>query len=80
MDYEVAIWWGLLTPRGVPPDIRRAIHGAVNEALGDPALRRVYDAEGATPSPVGPDEFATVLRADLARWRQVAQAANIRAE
>jgi tripartite-type tricarboxylate transporter receptor subunit TctC len=80
VDYEVAIWWGLLTPRGVPPDIRRAIHATVNEALGDAALRRVYDAEGATPSPVGPDEFATILRADLARWREVAQAANIRAE
>jgi tripartite-type tricarboxylate transporter receptor subunit TctC len=32
------------------------------------------------PSPVGPDEFAKTLHADLARWREVAQAANIRAE
>jgi tripartite-type tricarboxylate transporter receptor subunit TctC len=80
VDYEVAIWWGLLTPKGVPPDIRRAIHAAANEALADPALQRVYDAEGATPSPVGPEEFAAVLHADLARWRAVAAAANIRAE
>jgi tripartite-type tricarboxylate transporter receptor subunit TctC len=80
VDYEVAIWWGLLAPKGVPPELRRAIHAAVNEALGDPALKRVYDVEGATPSPVGPEDFAGLLRADLARWRQVAQAANIRAE
>ncbi|MCB4823172.1 tripartite tricarboxylate transporter substrate-binding protein [Roseicella aerolata] len=80
VDYEVAIWWGLLAPKGVPPEIRRAIHAAANEALGDPTLRRVYDGEGDTPSPVGPEEFASLLRADLARWRQVAQAANIRAE
>jgi tripartite-type tricarboxylate transporter receptor subunit TctC len=80
VDYEVAIWWGLLAPKGVPPDIRRAIHAAVNEALADPALKRVYDAEGAIPSPVGPEEFPAILRADLARWRKVAEAANIRAE
>ncbi|MDO9707152.1 tripartite tricarboxylate transporter substrate-binding protein [Paracraurococcus lichenis] len=80
IDYEVAIWWGLLAPKGVPLEIRRAIHAAVNEALGDPALRRVYDAEGAVPSPGGPEEFAAVLRADLARWRRVAQAANIQPE
>ncbi|TCZ65521.1 tripartite tricarboxylate transporter substrate-binding protein [Roseicella aquatilis] len=80
IDYEMAIWWGLLAPRGLPPGIRRAIHAAVNEALGDPALRRVYAAEGATPSPSGSDDFAATLHADLARWRRVAQAAGIRAE
>jgi tripartite-type tricarboxylate transporter receptor subunit TctC len=80
LDYEVSIWWGLLTPRGVPPEIRAAIHAATNAALADANLKRIYDAEGATPSPVGPEEFGTILHADLARWREVAQAANIRAE
>jgi len=80
VDYEVSIWWGLLTPRGVPPDIRAAIHGATNAALADANLKRIYDAEGATPSPVGPQEFGTILHTDLARWREVAQAANIHAE
>ena len=80
VDYEAAIWWGLLTPRGVPPELRAAIHAATNAALAEPSLKRIYDAEGATPSPVGPGEFATILQADLARWRRVAQAANIRAE
>jgi tripartite-type tricarboxylate transporter receptor subunit TctC len=56
------------------------VHGAVNAALADPAIQRIYDAEGARPSPVGPEEFPAVLRADLARWREVARAANIRAE
>ena len=80
VDYEVSIWWGLLAPRGLPPEIRRAIHAAVNEALADPALRRIYEAEGASPAPGCFEEFASMLRADLARWRSVAQAANIRAE
>ncbi|MDB5373284.1 MAG: Tripartite-type tricarboxylate transporter, receptor component TctC, partial [Belnapia sp.] len=80
IDYEVSIWWGLLTPKGVPPEIRAAIHAAANAALADANLQRIYAAEGATPAPSGPDEFAGVLKADLARWREVAQAANIRAE
>ncbi|MBL6454084.1 tripartite tricarboxylate transporter substrate binding protein [Belnapia sp. T6] len=80
IDYEVAIWWGLLTPRGLPPAIRTAIHAAVNAALEDPNLARIYAAEGATPSPVGPEEFPAILHADLARWREVARLADIRAE
>lgn len=80
VDYEVAIWWGLLAPRGLPPEIRRAVHAAVNDVLADPGLLRIYDAEGARPSPVGPDDYAAILHDDLARWREVARAANIRAE
>ena len=81
VDYEVAIWWGLLAPKGLPVDLRRAIHGAVKAALADPGLQRIYDAEGAKPAPQGGlDEFAETLRADLARWREVARIANIRAE
>jgi tripartite-type tricarboxylate transporter receptor subunit TctC len=80
VEYDASIWWGLLAPRGLPPAVRAAIHAAANEALADPALRRVYETEGARPSPAGPEAFAPLLRADLARWRQVAQAADIRAE
>jgi tripartite-type tricarboxylate transporter receptor subunit TctC len=80
IDYEVAIWWGLLTPHGLPPGTRAAIHAAVNGALGDTNLARIYAAEGATPSPVGPEAFADVLHADLARWREVVRMADIRAE
>ena len=80
IDYEAAIWWGLLAPRGLPAEIRAAVHAAANGALGDANLARIYAAEGATPSPVGPEEFPAILHADLARWREVARIAEIRAE
>ncbi len=80
VDYEVTIWWGLLAPKGLPPALRSTIHGAVNAALAEPALARIYEGEGARPAQGGPDEFPRVLHADLARWRDLARAANIRAE
>ncbi|GAA0601245.1 tripartite tricarboxylate transporter substrate binding protein [Craurococcus roseus] len=80
LDYEASIWWGLLAPRGLPPEARAAIHAAANAALADPELARVYDAEGARPARGGPEEFPALLREELARWREVAQAAGIRAE
>lgn len=80
VDYEADIWWGLLAPKNLAPPVRQAIHAAVTEALAEPSLRRIYEAEGATPSPGPYDEFAAVLRADMDRWRKVAEAANIRME
>jgi tripartite-type tricarboxylate transporter receptor subunit TctC len=80
LDYEVSIWWGLLAPRGLQPEVRTAVHAAANAALSDPELARVYDGEGARPAPGGPEAFPALLRQELARWREVAQAAGIRAE
>jgi tripartite-type tricarboxylate transporter receptor subunit TctC len=80
VDYEVSIWWGLFAPKGLPADVRMAIHGAVSAALADPQLKRIYAAEGAVPAQDGPDAFAATLRADLARFREVARAADIKPE
>ena len=80
IDYEAAIWWGLLAPHGLPAELRAAVHAAANAALGDANLARIYAAEGASPSPVGPGEFPAILHADLARWREVARIADIRPE
>jgi tripartite-type tricarboxylate transporter receptor subunit TctC len=80
LDYEAEIWWGLLTPKGVAPDVLRGLNAATREALAEPEVRRIYEAEGARPAPTSPEEFAASLRADIARFQEVAQAANIRLE
>jgi len=80
LDYEATIWWGLFGPRGLPGDVTRTLNAAVRTALVEPDVARIYESEGATPSPSTPAEFGATLRADIARFREVAQAANIRAE
>lgn len=77
LDYEAAIWWGLLAPRGTPV---AAISEHVRAALADPAIQRLYEAEGATPAPSTPEAFATALAGDIARFREVARLANITVE
>ncbi|HEY4254088.1 MAG TPA: tripartite tricarboxylate transporter substrate-binding protein [Roseomonas sp.] len=80
IDYEADIWWGLFGPKGMPPEVIARLNAASNEALADPATERLMQAEGARPAPDTSANFATLLREELARWRQVAQAANIRTE
>jgi tripartite-type tricarboxylate transporter receptor subunit TctC len=43
-------------------------------------VARIYEAEGATPGGSTPQQYAEVLRDDIARFREVAQAANIKLE
>ena len=78
IDYEAAIWWGLLGPRGIPPEPMRILSAAIAASLTEPDVARVYESEGATPAGSTPEHYAEVLRHDIAGFREVAQAANIR--
>jgi tripartite-type tricarboxylate transporter receptor subunit TctC len=80
IDYEADIWWGLFAPRGLPEPILARVNAETNAALRDPAMARLFQAEGARPSPASPAEFTTLLGSEFDRWREVAQAANIRPE
>lgn len=66
--------------RGLPPEVTRILNAAVAASLAEPDVARIYEAEGATPPPSTPAGFAEILRADIARFREVAQPAEIRVE
>jgi len=78
IDYESDIWWGLFGPRGLPPEILARVNLAANTALADPEMAKLLQTEGARPSPATPQAFSGILRVELARWREVAAAANIK--
>ena len=80
LDYEASIWWGLLAPRGLPPTISALLQAAIRDALSEPDIARVYEAEGARPSFASGAEFQSELARDITRFRDVATRANIRAE
>jgi tripartite-type tricarboxylate transporter receptor subunit TctC len=79
-DYEAGIWWGLLTRRGLPAEIRARINEAANEATATGRLAENLASEGATPARETPEGADRFIQTDLARWREVAIAANIRVE
>lgn len=78
LDYDISIWWGLFAPHGLPAPLLERLNAEANAALRDPDMARLYQGEGARPSPATPAEFGAMLRTDIARWREVAQFANIR--
>ncbi len=78
--YSFELWWGLLAPAGLPQAIRDRLNAAVNKVLADEDLKAFLIREGAEPTPISADAFATAVREDIARFREVAQRQNIKAE
>ena len=79
--YEAVQWYGLLAPAGTPRDIIVKLHAGVLRALQDPAVRKRFIEDGAEPSPSAtPEDFAALIRVEIAKWAKVVKAAGIQPE
>lgn len=77
-DFDVSAWHGLFAPAGLPPPVLDRVFGALTQALTDPALRPKLVEQGLEPVGMAPAEFRRFLVADIAKWREVVRAANIK--
>ena len=77
---EVDLWYGLLGPAGLPPDLVQRLNAILNAWLAQPATREAFAAQGMTPSGGPPAAFAALIARDLRRWAAVIRDARISAD
>lgn len=75
--YEAVGWWALVAPRGLPDAIVSTLNRAIGTALGGPAIRDKFLAQGAEPEPTSPQALATHLAQETKKWTRLIQDANI---
>jgi tripartite-type tricarboxylate transporter receptor subunit TctC len=78
--FEALVWFGLVGPANLPPDIVAKVSQALNRALDDKSVQDAIRNIGYEPVPTTPGQFADVIRNDLEKWRKVVREANIRAD
>lgn len=78
--YEAVQWYGLMAPAATPKDIVAKLNKAVVFALQDSGVRERFQASGADPVGNTPEEFAALVRSDMAKWAKVVKAAGIKPE
>jgi tripartite-type tricarboxylate transporter receptor subunit TctC len=77
-DFDVSAWHGLFAPAGLPQPVLDRVYGALSKALADPELRPKLVEQGLEPVGMPPAEFRRFLDADIAKWRGLVRAANIK--
>jgi tripartite-type tricarboxylate transporter receptor subunit TctC len=78
IDVEADAWNGLIAPAKTPARIVEAVHAAVVEVLKSAEIREKFAAQIMEPLPTTPEEFRARIDADIARWKPVIAAANIK--
>jgi tripartite-type tricarboxylate transporter receptor subunit TctC len=69
--YDVNPWFGLFAPAKLPAPLVDKINADVNEALRSKDVVDKFSAQGAEPYITTPQQFAEVLKADIAKWTKV---------
>ncbi len=78
--YEVLQWYGLMAPAGTPEAVVGKVQAAVAKALANPQVRERLVKLDADPRSTTPKEFASLVQAEVAKYRNVIDKAGIKAE
>ena len=78
--YEATGWAGLCAPAGTPAPVVARINADVTALLREPDFAARMTLMGGTPAPQTPAEAAAFVRDEIAKWRAVAEGANVRLE
>ena len=76
-NYEITSWQGLFAPAGTPKDVVARINAETVAMLTAPEIRQRISQEGADPVGSTPDQFATRVKGEIAKWGKVARDAGI---
>ena len=75
----VAVGWnGIFAPAGTPPAIVQRVHADANAVLAEPAVQARLAELGAEATPASQEAFRSFVAEELAKWRAVAQAAQVK--
>ena len=74
---QTSLWFGILAPAGTPRPIVDKLAAASRQAVQTPAAMDALHKQGDDPLDAGPDEFASFMKSEIARWTEVAHAAGM---
>jgi tripartite-type tricarboxylate transporter receptor subunit TctC len=78
--YDTEVWWGLLGPAGLPPELLAKLSHDFVAALNIDSVKERLTKLGALPIGSSPQQFDAKIRADCEKWGPIIQAAGIKAE
>lgn len=71
-------WSGFVLPAGTPREIVEKVSADTQAVLREPETARRIVERGAIPDPTTPQQYADFIRAEIAKWGEVARVAKVR--
>ena len=77
---EVPVWYALLAPANTPREIVKVLSDATVRAAHSPELKQKLADQGAEAVGNSPEEFAAMLKSEVARWAEIVKVSGAKAD
>ena len=78
--FDVGSWFGMVAPAGTPPEVVTRINQILHKIIAQPDVRSKLVSMGMEPETGTPQQLATQITTDAARWAPIIKAAGIKTE
>ncbi len=78
--FEFSSWFSLMAPAGTPSSIIKRLNEETRKALMDKEVLEVIALQGQEVSGNTPEEMASFLESDIAKWARVMKSTNFKVE
>ncbi|MEO7954835.1 MAG: tripartite tricarboxylate transporter substrate binding protein [Polaromonas sp.] len=75
--YNIAPWYGLVAPKGTPPEVVKKLNAAINQLLIDPSFREKLAATGAEPMGGSIADFETFIKEEIPRTEELIKLSGV---
>lgn len=77
VPYDVTVWYGIIAPKGVPPQVQARLNAAVNAAVVMPEMSERLKATGEQAAPGSPEAFRDQIVKEISLWGEVVREAGV---
>src|SRR5688572_727596 len=74
--YEAVAWYGVFAPEGTPREIVTRLNAEIVRIVRSAEVRELFLKQGAEAFATSPEEFAKIVRQDVAKWAKVVKASG----
>lgn len=80
-DYNASLFFGVMAPAGLPKELVQKLNAEINDVLTSPEVQTRLATSGGLHIIGGTSaQFDELLRAELAKWKRIAQVSGAKAE
>ena len=79
-NFDFPLWVGFFGPHGMPMDIAQKLNTAIDKIILEPAINAKLKAIGPEVRALSIDQFASFVRADIAKYQEIIKVGNLKPE
>ena len=79
-NVDVSQWYAIFAPAKTPKPVLEQLNKALNQVLADPAIVKRLEEHGAEVDTMSLEEMRGFVQAEQVKWKQVVQAAKLKAD